>query len=366
MSALLKFAKSPVRALVVDDSKTMCHYFCNVLASDPEIEVIGFALDAFDARELIKQFKPDVITLDVEMPRMNGLTFLRNLMRLHPMPVVMLSSLTTDGAEVTLDALDAGAVDFVVKRHAGSDQAMDEYCADLIQRVKQAGRIRRLPSSESIVDKGKEDIELSGLRRKLMSSERANDSINKVIAVGASTGGPDAFRRLLGSLNAPDCALIISQHMPQRYMESFSVRLNTWSSFDIGIANQGARLEPGKGYVAPGDQHLEVIRKGESLSCKVHAKDQVCGHRPSVDVMFKSVAKAAGNSSVGVLMTGMGNDGAHGLKDMRTSGSLTIVQDEMTSAVWGMPGTAFRMQAADAVLPLQHLGPAVTRLLSKS
>ena len=366
MSARLNIAQSRVRALVVDDSKAMCHYFCSVLASDPDIEVIGFALDAFEAREKIKQYKPDVITLDVEMPRMNGLTFLRNLMRLHPMPVVMLSSLTTEGAEVTLDALDSGAVDFVVKRQASSDQEMEEYRADLIQRVKQAGRMSRATKADNIAEEGNGIIDMSGLRCKLKSSHRAHSSLKKVIAVGASTGGPDAFRHLLSTLNAPDCALIIAQHMPQRYMESFASRLNMWASFDICVATQGARLVPGKGYVAPGDQHLEIIRKDGELNCHVHAKDPVCGHRPSVEVMFKSVAKTVGSGALGLLMTGMGDDGAQGLKDMRTSGSLTIVQDEMTSAVWGMPGIAFRLEAADAVLPLRQLGPAITGLLAKS
>lgn len=361
MNASLNSFPYRTKVLIVDDSLALCKFLQKILSAAPDLDVVGYALDAYEAREKIKQYNPDVLTLDVEMPRMDGLTFLRNLMRLRPMPVVMISSLTAAGAEVTLDALSAGAVDFMVKRHPGSDEDLVTYSSDIVNRVRNAGQVKLRPTSSSLVKKSLPD--LCATRGKLRSGKRVNGTLNRIIAIGSSTGGPEALRSVLEELDTSKCALLIAQHMPDRYMEAFAARLNTWSSFDIAIAKHGEKLMPGKGYVAPGDQHLEIVNHLDSPSCVIRSSDAVNGHRPSVDVLFNSLADVAGSSSVGVLLTGMGCDGAQGLTRMRSAGSLTVVQDEKSSAVWGMPGRAFEMGGADTTLPLQQIAPALNTLL---
>jgi len=346
-----------IKVLIVDDSLSLCKFLEKVLSSDPGLEVSGYALDAYEARDLIKRYSPDVITLDVEMPRMTGLTFLKNLMRLHPMPVVMLSSLTVAGAGVTLDALEVGAVDFMVKRQPGSEMELERYSAEIVERVKQAGMVQVCAPSANIRRKPLPD--LSTLKNKLESGKCYNGRLKRVVAIGSSTGGPEALRHVLTGLDSARCALLIAQHMPERFMAPFAERLNSWSSFDIRIAWDGEEVSPGRGYVAPGDAHLELVNKHGKLVCVVSQTAPVCGHRPSVDVLFTSVARSAGNAGVGVLLTGMGDDGAAGLKAMRNAGALTVVQDKKSSAVWGMPGRAYEMGGADGVLGLQQLSPAL-------
>lgn len=361
MNASLNSVQYRTKVLIVDDSLALCKFLQKVLSADPHLDVVGYALDAYEARDKIKQYNPDVLTLDVEMPRMDGLTFLRNLMRLRPMPVVMISSLTAAGAEVTLDALSAGAVDFMVKRHPGSEEDLATYCRDIVSRVRNAGNIKLRPPTSPVVKKSLPD--LSAAHQKLRTGKTVNGTLNRIIAVGSSTGGPEALRRVLEELEPSRCSLVIAQHMPDRYMEAFAARLNTWSGFDIAIAKQGEKLMPGKGYVAPGDEHLEIANHSGSPHCVIRSSDAVNGHRPSVDVLFNSLAASSGCSSVGVLLTGMGNDGAAGLTRMRSAGALTMIQDEKSSAVWGMPGRAFEMGGADSTLPLQHIAPALNVLL---
>lgn len=353
--------KQKVKVLIVDDSLALCKFLEKIFQRDSEFEVVGYSLNAFDAREKIKLHNPHVITLDVEMPGMDGLTFLKNLMRLHPMPVVMLSSLTAAGATVTLDALELGAVDFMVKRHPGNDQELELYVAEIIKRVKQAGRVRVVAPSATVRQKPLPDLAV--FKQKLKTGKKVNTQLNKVVSIGSSTGGPEALRQLLGGFDAASSALMFAQHMPERFMGAFAQRLSTWSSFDIRIAENGEPVVPGRGYVAPGDKHLELINTGGRLTCKTSETDLVHGHRPSVDVLFNSVAIAAGCGSVGVLLTGMGEDGAKGLKKMREAGALTVVQDEKSSAVWGMPGSAFALGGADGVLEIQQISPALTALL---
>ena len=350
-----------IKVLIVDDSLSLCKFLEKIFSRDPELEVVGYALDAYEARDMIKLHNPDVITLDVEMPRMDGLTFLKNLMRLHPMPVVMLSSLTAAGASVTLDALQEGAVDFMVKRHPGSDQDLALYIAEIVDRVKQAGKIRVASPGVNTLKKPLPD--LAAFRRKLTLGGRINGTLDKVVAIGSSTGGPEALRHVLTGLDVSRSALMFAQHMPERFMDPFAERLNSWSVFDIRIAQNGEQVLPGRGYVAPGDMHLELVSQGGVLSCLCRKTDAVKGHRPSVDVLFKSVAAEAGSSAVGLLLTGMGEDGALGLKQMRAAGALTVVQDKKSSAVWGMPGRAYEMGGADGMLDLQQMSPALTSLL---
>ena len=353
-----------IKVLIVDDSLALCKFLEKVLSGSPDLEVVDYALDAFEARDKIKHYKPDVITLDVEMPKMDGLTFLKNLMRLHPMPVVMLSSLTAAGASVTLDALQEGAVDFMVKRHPGSEADLQLYVNEIIDRVTQAGKVSLTGHSGQINNKPLPD--LTAYRQKLRQGKKVNTSLNRVVAIGSSTGGPEALRQLLTGFDSSSCALLFAQHMPDRFMQPFADRLNSWSSFDIRIAQPGEVLVPGRGYVAPGDHHLELLRKGSELSCLTRQTEAVSGHRPSVDVLFKSVAKNVGKGSVGVLLTGMGDDGAVGLTQMRKSGALTVVQDKKSSAVWGMPGRAYEMGGADGMIGLQQIAPALTKLLKEA
>ena len=353
-----------IKLLIVDDSLSLCKFLQRIFTRDSDFEVVGYALDAYEARDMIKLHKPDVITLDVEMPRMDGLTFLKNLMRLHPMPVVMLSSLTAAGAAVTLDALQEGAVDFMVKRHPGSDQELALYISEIVERVKQAGMMQVVAPGATLRQKSLPD--LSVFKRKLQSGKTLNAELGRIVAIGSSTGGPEALRQLLTGFDSSRSALMFAQHMPDRFMGPFADRLNTWSSFDIRIAQNGEQIMPGRGYVAPGDMHLELVNQGGRLTCQTTKTDAVQGHRPSVDVLFNSVAKGARSAAVGVLLTGMGEDGALGLKAMREAGALTVVQDKKSSAVWGMPGRAFEMGGADGVLGLPQLSPALTSLLKEA
>jgi len=367
-SAIESTEQSPIRVLIVDDSVALGQLLTRVFESVPDIEVVGHALDPYQARDMIKALDPDVLTLDVEMPRMDGLTFLRNLMRLHPMPVVMLSMLTEKGASVTLDALEAGAVDFMVKRSPGDSTCMNAYASGIVERVRNAGAMKVHP----VLDNPKvpsqapteADVpELAVCRLRLEQTRPVSSQLRSVICLGSSTGGPDALRQMLSSLVAPDCALLLAQHMPERFMAPFAERLDRLSAHEVRIAEQGEPIVAGRGYVAPGDHHLEIGGAPGAPTCLIRDTDKVSGHRPSVDVLFNSASTTLKSSAVGVLLTGMGEDGAHGLKAMHEAGSLTLVQDQQSSAVWGMPGRAHELGAADAALPLCKLGPALGSLM---
>ncbi|MFK7887650.1 MAG: chemotaxis response regulator protein-glutamate methylesterase [Gammaproteobacteria bacterium] len=345
---------SKKKVLIVDDSQAVCRFLEMVLGQEPTLEVVGYALDPFEAREKIKQTNPDVLTLDVEMPRMDGITFLRNLMRLHPMPVVMLSSLTTAGAEVTLDALDIGAVDFAVKRHPKTTEEMEDYANDIRERVRNAAAsvaaVTSPLSSSAVSSKN-----FSTLTQKIRQSPPASQSVHRVVAIGASTGGPGAILELVEGLDLRSSCAVLSQHMPQHFMEPFAHRIALAGGCEARIAIDGETLKPGIIYVAPGDRHLTFLRAAGELCAAIDDGPACNDHRPSVDVMFDSVAKVVGASAVGVILTGMGRDGADGLARMRGAGALTIAQDEATSVVWGMPGSAVRVDGADGVLPLGEI-----------
>lgn len=359
--------RPPTRVLIVDDSVALGMLLMRVFESVADIEVVGHALDPYQARDMIKSLNPDVLTLDVEMPRMDGLTFLRNLMRLRPMPVVMLSMLTEKGATVTLDALEAGAVDFMVKRSPDDTETMTAYSNALIERVRNAARMTVKPSGEFLnaraADVQERLPDLSECRKRLAAGRSISADLDKVICVGASTGGPDALRQMLASLAAPRSALLFAQHMPERFMAPFAERLDRLSSHDVRIAEDGEPIVAGRGYVAPGDQHLEIGGTQDAPTCLIRATDKVAGHRPSVDVLFNSASTNLKSSAIGILLTGMGEDGARGLKAMHTAGSLTVIQDEKSSAVWGMPGRANELGAADIALPLCKIGPVIGRLM---
>lgn len=345
-----------IRVLVVDDSLLLRKAIARALEQDPMIEVAGMAKDAYEARELIKQLNPDVLTLDIEMPGMNGLTFLANLMRLRPMPVIMVSAHTKHGAEVTMDALDLGAVDYVPKPEGGAGLNLDSYANELIEKVKAAASapIRRLADQRA-----RHDRQVGAPRK---GNARLADP-SRVIAIGASTGGTEAVRVVLEGLPAEIPGVVITQHIPASFSAHFAERLNRSSALTVKEAEDGEPIRPGFAYVAPGHLHLMVKRVGGMLSCVLSDGPPVCKHKPSVDVLFDSVAKAVGNRAVGVLMTGMGKDGAEGLLHMRQAGAVTIAQDEKTSVVWGMPGEAVRRGAAERIVPLPKLADEILSAL---
>lgn len=349
------------KVVVVDDSKSMCQFLTRIIDTDPSLKVVGCANDPHEARAMIKELAPDVITLDVEMPKMDGITFLANLMRLHPMPVVMISSLTAAGAKVTLEALRLGALDFLVKRHPGKGDAYDKYVFDIVQRIKFASRTD-VKRPATVGRSASRLPDFLGWRKKLRPLSVGK--LKYILAIGASTGGPVAVQKVLESCNTKGTAVLLSQHMPAHFTAAFAARLNKFSDIDFAEAKNGDLVEAGRGYLAPGDSHLTIVRTGSDLHCRLRHSPPINGHQPSVDTMFESVATVIGRSAIGVLLTGMGTDGAAGLGSLQKSGGVTFAQDEHTSAVWGMPGSAVKADAADGVLPLQDIAPTFNELVS--
>jgi two-component system chemotaxis response regulator CheB len=348
----------PIRTLIVDDSALVRKLLTEMLSRSPDIEVVGSAADPYLAREKIKQLNPDVITLDVEMPRMDGITFLENLMRLRPMPVVMVSSLTQHGADTTLRALELGAIDFVAKPKVDVAGSLANYADELIAKIRMAAGARVNPrasaprpaSAFKVDERRSADAVLPALAglRVLRTTER-------IIAIGASTGGTEAIRELLEALPADAPAVVISQHIPAAFSKPFAERINRVSAMSVCEAQDGQYILPGHVYIAPGDRHLLIERDGARYRCRLNDGPHVNRHRPSVDVMFRSVAQNVGPNAVGVILTGMGDDGARGLKEMLEAGAGTLAQDEASSVVWGMPGAAVKIGAAEHVLPLHRI-----------
>lgn len=353
-------AETPKRVLVIDDSAAMCGFLAKVLNRDPQLEVVGSAPDPYAAREAIKQLAPDVITLDVEMPKMDGLTFLRNLMRLRPMPVIMVSSLTAAGASLTLEALEVGAIDFVVKRHPGSGAAVAAYEDEIRSKVRAAAVASLIPHQERT--RFRYPPQMASLHQRLLEAGPAATGIDQLVAVASSTGGPQALMTLLKDSRAERRAMVIAQHVTAAFTSSLAARLNKLSPFDVQVASHGCPVRPGQALICPGDQNLRVIATGEALHCQLSPTDANQLFVPSADKLFDSVARAAGAASLGLVLTGMGTDGARGVQSLRTAGAVTIAQDEPSSAVWGMPGAAVATGAVDVVLPLQHLAAATNRL----
>jgi two-component system, chemotaxis family, protein-glutamate methylesterase/glutaminase len=354
----------PIKLLIVDDSALVRKLLTEMLSRDREIEVVGAAADPYAARERIKLLNPDVITLDVEMPRMDGLTFLENLMRLRPMPVVMVSSLTQQGADVTLRALELGAIDFVAKPKVDVAGSLADYAAELIAKVKMAAGARvstRIAAPRTPI-KSVDPRRTADAVLPPSTGARVLRTTERIIAVGASTGGTEAIRELL-SVMPPDApAIVISQHIPAAFSRPFAERMNRDSAMSVCEAQDGQYILPGHAYIAPGDRHLLIARDGARYRCKLSDGPPVNRHRPSVDVMFRSVAQNVGLNAIGVLLTGMGDDGARGLKEMLEARAPTIAQDEASSVVWGMPGAAVKLGAAQHVLPLQRIAQEVLEL----
>jgi len=331
-----------IRVLVVDDSATARAIISEILSDAKDIEVVGTATDAYVARDKIVSFRPDVITLDVEMPRMDGVTFLKKLMKHMPIPTVMVSSLTRKGAKVTLDALDAGAIDYVAKPHSYIHGGRSEIEKELIDKVRMASHAKVVKHIDRPLSK---KAEISALA----------ETTHKVIAVGSSTGGTEALREFLMQIprNAP--GIVMVQHMPGSFTGSFAERLNDICEIEVKEAKSGDRIKVGQALLAPGDYHMVLRRSGGTYYVEVGDGKKVSGHKPSVDVLFNSVAKSAGSNAVGVILTGMGADGAKGMKNMKNMGSKNIAQDEKTCVVFGMPKVAIELGGVDAVLPLDKI-----------
>jgi len=357
-----------LKVLIVDDSALVRRILTELLSADPEVEVVGAASDAYMARDKIKALNPDVITLDVEMPKMDGVTFLRNLMRLRPMPVVMVSSLTEHGAEITLDALSVGAVDYLPKPKIDLAATLGDYAEELCTKIKAAARarVRRYSADAPAANLSQVPPRYSAdAILPKSSAPRQFRTTDRIIAIGASTGGTEAIREVLVQLPADTPGIVIAQHIPKAFSTPFAKRMNACCQMTVYEAEDGQQVLPGHVYIAPGDRHLLLVRDGARYVCKLDDGQPVNRHKPSVDVLFRSVAQQAGRNAIGVILTGMGKDGAEGLKEMRDAGSPTIAQDEATSVVWGMPREAVAIGAAVQVMGLHEI-PARLRALAES
>jgi two-component system chemotaxis response regulator CheB len=349
-----------IRVLTVDDSALMRQVLAKLLSKDREIEVIGSAPDPFIAREKIKALNPDVITLDVEMPKMDGLTFLEKLMRGHPMPVVMVSSLTEAGCQTTLRALELGAVDFITKPKIDLREGMEEMAQDLIAKVKAAAvaKVR----GQGVGGNG---VGGKGVAVPLTYGAAMLKTTDTIIAIGSSTGGTEAVKDVLIALPPNTPPILITQHMPERFTKTWADRMNTLCRISVKEAEDGDSVLPGHALVAPGNYHMTLVRSGARYSVKINQDEPVNRHRPSVDVMFDSVAHYAGANTIGVILTGMGGDGAKGMLAMKGAGAYTIAQDEASCVVFGMPKEAIKLGGVDKVLPLEEIPAAIVAYVCK-
>ena len=357
-----------ITVLIVDDSAVVRKILKEILSSDKEIEVVGTAMDPYIARDKIKKLHPDVLTLDIEMPKMDGISFLRNVMRLRPMPVVMISSLTQQGADIALEAMSIGAVDYISKPKIDIAHELSDYSEEIIEKVKTAAKARVLPNdSETPVTKLVQSKKIEALNKLRKSKPQGRlKTTEKIIAIGASTGGTEAIKEVLISMRPDSPAIVIAQHIPKAFSEAFSKRMDSISPMAVCEAKDGQHVLPGHAYIAPGDRHLLLVREGARYYIRLDDGEPCNRHKPSVDVMFHSVEEAAGDNAIGILLTGMGADGARGLKQMHDSGSKTIAQDENSSVVWGMPGEAVKLEATDFVLPLNKIAQKIESLIREA
>lgn len=340
-----------IKVLIVDDSSVIRNIIKDSLSHSKTIQVVGEAEDPLIARDLIKKLNPDVLTLDVEMPKMDGITFLVNLMRLRPMPVIMLSTLTTKGADITLQALEIGALDFIAKPTVQELLATQSSFKEvLIEKISQAVEVdqKNFKLADTLtMSKASKELDdilpFSGVKR-----------ANHLVAIGASTGGTEAIKKLLISLPSNSPAIVITQHIPKTFSLRFAQRLNDSCQVEVHEASHGQKIKTGHVYIAPGDKHLEVVHKNGALFCTLSDSEEVNRHKPAVDVLFDSVSKIADNVQA-ILLTGMGQDGAHGMLRLKELGARTIIQDKSSSLIWGMPGRAHAVSAHTAQYPLTEI-----------
>lgn len=334
-----------IKVLIIDDSPLIRTLLTEIINKAPDMRVVGTAEDPFDGREKIKALSPDVITLDVEMPKMNGISFLKNLMRLRPMPVVMISTLTEEGAPVTLQALEIGAIDYVAKPKTNVMTSLLEYSETLHEKIRTA-------ASANVVAQGEKR---SSAAAPSISGQNYQFKSNHIIAIGASTGGTEAIKEVLKNFPTNCPPVVIAQHIPPVFSSSYAKRLNAGCQIEALEAENNMRLKHGVAYIAPGDAHLEIKKEGGFLYTQLKTTPPVNRHRPSVDVLFDSVAATCGKFATGAILTGMGADGARGLKHMLESGARTLAQDEKSSVVFGMPKAAIDMDAAEQVCSLNKM-----------
>jgi two-component system, chemotaxis family, protein-glutamate methylesterase/glutaminase len=344
-----------IKVLIIDDSVLIRKMLTEILNSSPEIEVVGAAADPLIARELIKQLNPDVLTLDIEMPNMDGITFLKNLMRLRPTPVVMISTLTEKGAGVTLEALTIGAVDFIAKPKVDVLNTLTNYADEIIGKVKMAAKANVASTYNRTLK--------PSAAAPAEAPRKLSGNSNKIIALGASTGGTEAIKVVVKEFPANTPAVVITQHLPAAFSESFVRHIDTITAMTACIPKNGQAVENGHIYLAPGDRHMEIVLEGSRYVIRLLDTEPVNRHKPAVDVMFRSVLRSAGANSIAVLLTGMGADGAAGMKEMHDAGVKTVIQDEQSSVVWGMPGSAYKLGCADYVLPLDEVARKILSLI---
>lgn len=352
-----------IRVLIVDDSASVRQMLTQILSSDPEIEVVGVAPDPFIAVERIRQTSPDVITLDVEMPRMDGLTFLDKIMSQHPIPTVICSTLTEAGSDLALQALEKGAVDIITKPKLGTQEFFEESRVRICEAVKSGARARlrklRLNRPSSHVDP---KLTADAVLEKPPAHASIIQTTERVVAVGASTGGTEALREFLEAMPADCPGIVIVQHMPEKFTARFAERLNQICRVTVKEANDGDTVIRGQALIAPGNRHVLLKRSGARYYVELNDGPLVSRHRPSVDVLFRSAARYAGRNVVGVIMTGMGDDGSRGMLEMKQTGAVNLAQDEDSCVVFGMPAEAIKLGGVDRILPLNQLAGEVVRL----
>lgn len=338
------------RVLIVDDSPLVRKIFSDELGRDPEIEVVGAAPDPYVARDMIVNLRPDVVTLDIEMPRMDGITFLRKLMRFYPLPVLVVSSASARGGDLALEAMEAGAVEMINKPHDETSYA--EFAVQLLDKIKAAARIRfdgARPAAVAVRSAALPE------RPKAVNRPATPRAVSRVVAIGASTGGTKALEEVLSAMPEDAPPIVIVQHMPQQFTKAFAERLNRICAIEVKEAEDGDMVVSGRALIAPGNQHLLLRTAPVGYRVQVKYGPLVCRHRPSVDVLFNSVARAAGRQAIGVMLTGMGDDGALAMCAMKDAGAVNIAQDEATCVVFGMPREAIAAGAVDHVAPLGHV-----------
>jgi two-component system chemotaxis response regulator CheB len=338
-----------IKVLIVDDSALIRTLLSEIIRQEPEFVLVGAASDAYAARDLVNQYGPDVITLDVEMPKVDGLTFLEKLMKARPTAVVMISSLTEHGAEVTIRALELGAVDFLAKPKLDIARGIEEYRADIVNKIKAAAQVKI--------------TKLSPRPSKATANLRFKTT-EKIIAIGASTGGTEAISAVLTQMPVDSPGIVITQHMPPGFTTSFAKRLDSKCRIQVSEAQGGERIVPGHAYLSPGDKHLKVIRSGADYRIELDDGPRVSGHKPSVDVMFQSVAEAAATNAIGVILTGMGKDGAFGIRCIAEHGGYTFAQDEASSLIFGMPNEAIKTGCVKKIVALDEMSQRLIELLN--
>ena len=350
-----------IKVLVIDDSALIRSVLKDIINLESDMECVGTAPNPFVAREMIKRLNPDVLTLDVEMPKMDGLDFLERLMRLRPMPVVMVSSLTEAGSEVAYRALELGAVDFVTKPKLDITRGMEEYAISITDKIRAAAQahVMKKTDAETLHEKLTADVVLPSVAWRFSSTD-------KIVVIGASTGGTEAIKEILINLPADAPGVLIAQHMPENFTKSFALRLDSLCKISVKEAEDNERILLGHAYIAPGNMHMLLKRNGARYSISLNQGPLVNRHRPSVDVLFRSAANIAGSNALGIILTGMGKDGAQGMLEMKQAGAHTIAQDEASCVVFGMPKEAIALGGVSEVLPLRDIARRTVELVAAS